>query len=430
MATACPFDGCKFVVSADKEPIVVVQLLQMHHSAVHTRPTVSINAEKVSRPQVTASGSSEDWQYFISRWSEYKRATHLTDADCVIQLLECCDDTLRRDLTRFSGGSLSTQSEKEVLAAMRSLAVREENLMVARVQLLNMVQDHDEPVRTFAARLRGQAAVCKFSIPCPRDGCEQVVSYQDEVIRDTLARGLADRDIQLDLLGAQGQTQMSLEDTIRFVEAKEAGKRSAQTLGQSQGAAAARSQYRRAKTVPTQPRPPIPTTPPDLCQYCGRTGHGIKASAAVRAASCPAFRSHCRHCRRRGHFTDACLQRKAAASRPHTQRAMTTRQVVPCAASRIQHTTLRLHAPQPCSTTCTTAPLRAGADNPASLSHRSNSSSHFNQLIMTTWAFSAQPAILPSLRRSSPTQVVRVASQALPSCDALVSRRRTLCQHP
>ena len=312
MATACPFDGCKFVVSADKEPIVVVQLLQMHHSAVHTRPTVSINTEKVSRPQVTASGSSEDWQYFISRWSEYKRATHLTDADCVIQLLECCDDTLRRDLTRFSGGSLSTQSEKEVLAAMRSLAVREENLMVARVQLHNMVQDHDEPVRTFAARLRGQAAVCKFSIPCPRDGCEQVVSYQDEVIRDTLARGLADRDIQLDLLGAQGQTQMSLEDTIRFVEAKEAGKRSAQTLGQSQGAAAARSQYRRAKTVPTQPRPPIPTTPPDLCQYCGRTGHGVKASAAVRAASCPAFRSHCRHCRRRGHFTDACLQRKAA----------------------------------------------------------------------------------------------------------------------
>ena len=152
MTTACPFDGCKYVVPAGTEPVVVVQLLQMHQSAAHTRPTVSINAEKVSRPRVTAGGSGEDWQYFLSRWSEYKRATQLTGTDCVIQLLECCDEDLRRDITRSSGGSLSTQSEEAVLAAMRSLAVREENLM----------EDHDEPVRTFAARLRGQAAVCKF----------------------------------------------------------------------------------------------------------------------------------------------------------------------------------------------------------------------------------------------------------------------------
>ena len=307
--TACPFDDCKYSIPAGNDPAVVVQLLQMHHAAAHSRPTVSIHAEKVSRPQVKAAGSSEDWEYFSNRWSEYKKATQLTGTDCVVQLLECCDEALRRDLTRFSGGSLSNESEKTVLAAMRSLAVREENLMVARVQLHNMVQDHDEPVRTFAARLRGQAAVCKFSVPCPADGCPQVVRYEDEVIRDTLARGLGDRDIQLDLLGAQGQTQMSLEETIRFVEAREAGKRSAQTLGQSHGAAAARSQYRRAKTVPQQRKPPDTA---DICQYCGRSGHGVKAPVSVRAASCPAYRSQCRHCRRRGHFTDACLQRKAA----------------------------------------------------------------------------------------------------------------------
>lgn len=323
MATACPFDKCQYVVPADTAPIVVVQLLQMHQSEAHTRPTVSITAEKVTRPRVRAAGSSEDWEYFTSRWTEYKQATRLTDADCVVQLLECCDEALRRDLTRFSGGSLSTKTEADVLTAMRSLAVREENLMVARLQLHNMVQDHDEPVRTFAARLRGQAAVCKFSVSCPRDGCEKTVSYQDEVIRDTLARGLADRDIQLDLLGAQGQTQMSLEKTIQFIEAKEAGKRSAQTLGQSQGVAAARSQYRRAKASSGGQERRVPaadagrlqgstTGPADLCQYCRRTGHGVKASAAVRAVSCPAYRSQCRHCRRRGHFTDACLQRKAA----------------------------------------------------------------------------------------------------------------------
>ena len=313
--TACPFNDCQYSIPAGTDPAVVVQLLHMHQNAAHTRPTVSINAEKVSRPKVKAGGSSEDWEYFSSRWSEYNQATRLTGTDCVVQLLECCDETLRRDLTRLSGGCLSTQSEEDVLKAMRSLAVREENLMVARVQLHNMVQDHDESVRTFAARLRGQAAVCKFSIPCTRDKCEQVVSYQDEVIRDTLARGLADRDIQLDLLGAQGQTQMSLEETIRFVEVKEAGKRSAQTLGQSHGVAAARSQYRRAKTAPQQRKSPDTANPADLCQYCGRAGHGVRAPAVVRATSCPAYRSQCGHCRRRGHFTDCCLQRKAAGIR-------------------------------------------------------------------------------------------------------------------
>ena len=276
-ATACPFADCEYIIAADTDPAIVVQLLQMHQAAAHTRPSVSITAEKITRPQVKAGGSSEDWEYFSSRWSEYKQATRLTGADCVIQLLECCDEALRRDLTRLSGGTLSTQSEATVLASMRSLAVREENTMVARLQLHNMTQDTDEPVRNFAARLRGQAAVCRFSTPCPNEACTEKVSYQDEMIRDTLARGLADRDIQLDLLGAQGQKQMSLEETIQFVDTREAGKRSARTLDQSQGVAAARSQYRRAKTAPHQRKYPDLANLADLCQYCGRAGHGVKA---------------------------------------------------------------------------------------------------------------------------------------------------------
>ena len=59
--TACPFDDCNYSIPAGNDPAVVVQLLQMHHAAAHSRPTVSIHAEKVSRPQVKAAGSSEDW---------------------------------------------------------------------------------------------------------------------------------------------------------------------------------------------------------------------------------------------------------------------------------------------------------------------------------------------------------------------------------
>ena len=68
------------------------------------------------------------------------KATKLAGTDKVIHLLECCDDQLRKDLTRNAGGTLIGNTENKVLAAMKILAVREENIMVARVTLHNMRQ--------------------------------------------------------------------------------------------------------------------------------------------------------------------------------------------------------------------------------------------------------------------------------------------------
>ncbi len=87
------------------------------------------------RSRDQSAGTTQDWQYFKSRWNDYVRATRL-----LTRSFNCCDDQLRKDLT------LSGKTEDEVLAG---LAVREENAMVARV---TMRQERDE-----RARLRGQA---------------------------------------------------------------------------------------------------------------------------------------------------------------------------------------------------------------------------------------------------------------------------------
>ena len=79
---------------------------------------------------------------------------------------------------------------------MASHTVRQENTMVARVQLHNMKQDIAEPIRNFCARLRGQAGVCKFTVKCAN--CDRDVDYTEHMIRDVVTRGLADNDIQLD----------------------------------------------------------------------------------------------------------------------------------------------------------------------------------------------------------------------------------------
>ena len=84
-------------------------------------------------------------------------------------------------------------TEEQVLQAIKTLAIREENTMVARVAIHNMQQDRDETVRAFGARLRGQASVCKFAQQCP--ACDANIDYTEAMVKDVLCRGLVDGEI-------------------------------------------------------------------------------------------------------------------------------------------------------------------------------------------------------------------------------------------
>ena len=217
---------------------------------------------------------------------DYTEATKVTGKDKVVQLLEYCNEQLRKDLTRNVRGLLTNKAEIEVLAAIKKLAVREENTMVARVQLHNKCQDHDKTIRSFGARLRSQAGVCKFLVKCP--GCDADVNYTEAILRDVLTLGIADTEIQLDLLGDKNQ-DMTLEDISLFVEAKEAGKCSASRLLVSQGAEAAhRSTYRRDKRAALTSGADNERETSETCAYCGEKVHGRSTPPAIRRKSCPA----------------------------------------------------------------------------------------------------------------------------------------------
>lgn len=108
------------------------------------------------------------------------------------------------------------------LPAMKKLAVREENMMVTRATLHNMIQDRGKLGHAYGARLRGEASVCKFTQEFA--GYDATVDYTESTIKDVLCRGL-----QMDLLGDRNQ-DMTLEQVLSFVKVKEAGKRSASRL--------------------------------------------------------------------------------------------------------------------------------------------------------------------------------------------------------
>ena len=179
----CPFPNCPYV-TPDLDPSVVAALLTTH-AMVHSQAPQARSTTKpkeYERPTITLGGSTEDWAYFLTRWKEYCDGTKIIGQDRVLQLLECCESQLRRDITRAAGGSLTAKTEEEVLAAIKALAVREENTMVARAALHGMKQDREESIRAFCARVRGQANTCKFTATFP--ACNTDVSYTDSTIRD------------------------------------------------------------------------------------------------------------------------------------------------------------------------------------------------------------------------------------------------------
>ena len=103
----CPAPDCQESWPSNTPSDVLLRLLDIHERTAHpttapaTAPTATgVKAEKVKRPVISVSGTSEEWTYFKQRWSEYKLATRLSGQDIIFQLLECCDEALRKDLTR------------------------------------------------------------------------------------------------------------------------------------------------------------------------------------------------------------------------------------------------------------------------------------------------------------------------------------------
>ena len=104
----CPYPECIYETD-DVEDALAAVLLTVHSNGSHTNTpatTTASKAEKVKRPTVCRGGTSEDWSYFLSRWKDYVDATKITGQDKVLQLLECCEERLRKDLTRNAGGPL------------------------------------------------------------------------------------------------------------------------------------------------------------------------------------------------------------------------------------------------------------------------------------------------------------------------------------
>ena len=301
---SCEFEGCAktFTFETTAE---YVALLQTHMAAMHPAADqcASGKAEKPRRPELSADTSEEDWSYFVARFDQYKRTCGLVaERKIVDQLLECCSDTVRRDHHRTYSG-LGQQGEEEVLKQLKKIAVRKQNIAVNRVNLGTLKQDPGEPVRKFAGRVRSLATVCEFTIRCTGAACEPV-SYMEEVIIDQVMRGLANSEIQKDVLGLD---RMGLEKLLLHVEGKESGHASQGLLSGAGGGSGGGTGATGGARVVNQERrrDRQQKVPQKKCTNC--TNPRCKGGDR-----CGAREKECYTCRKKGHVSSRCPKKASA----------------------------------------------------------------------------------------------------------------------
>ena len=321
--TRCPFNGCEYAVpegTLDAMAPIVFSTHALNHK------TVEVSAGKVDpvrRPTITANGTTEAWAYFLTRWGQYATATRIAGVPRVLQLLECCDEDLRHSLTCSSRLDLAHEAEDVVLAAIKRMAVRRENILCARTAIHKMIQGPDETVREFHSRLRGQANTCRYTIKrtCAH-GDELEVDYSDENVSDLLCVGLANTEIRQAILSDLNQDR-TIEELLQFIEAREEGRRSEPKLQQPDAMEAMRSSYKRASkpsqgsrssNTPDQQSTHDRQTK-EVCSYCGEKGHGRSAPTRVRRTTCPAFTKDCKNCGKPHHIAKMCRGEPAQADR-------------------------------------------------------------------------------------------------------------------
>ena len=155
-----------------------------------------------------------------------------------------------------------------------------QNHLVNIVRVRSLVQDREEPIRSYLARLKGVAAVCKLTLQCNCDP-PTIVSYADKEILHCLVKGLADDDIRRQVLGVV--EEMDLDNTVRFIEAKESGRKAGAYLDGGEADLNKITGYRQTQREHqlgdrgTQPELSGDEKHGDeKCRFCGKKGHGAR----------------------------------------------------------------------------------------------------------------------------------------------------------
>ena len=275
----------------------------------------SYKGKKPDRPLINANIDDREWALFADAWGRYKKMCRLDDADVeniCLELRECCSADVNKFLFEYVGPTkLDACDEQQLIAHIKSVAVKVVHKEVHRMAFNSMWQEQGEPVTQWVARLRSKAYLCEFQIPCPCCTPSVQVSYAEEEIAQRLVAGLCNEEHKRRIL-SESTTLTTLDLKVKRLQVLETTEQSAQSLLRPQHpppaeASVVKSQYKAGKVTPKE----TVGEADDQCQWCGLTSH--PGGKPLEKKSCPARQKKCSKCQKTGHFGRVCRSSAAAA---------------------------------------------------------------------------------------------------------------------
>ena len=206
-----------------------------------------------------------------------------------MQLQAACDDDLRQRVYD-TGNTASLNTTVLFLAKMKELAVITVHKSVHLMNLWRMLQEPDESIRAFVARVTATADMCGMSVTCVE--CNKNLSYRDQVVQQIVIHGMRDNEVRIRVLSRNTAGELdTLEKLVDYIAAEEAGISESHNLNnQNTVGGLRRSSYKKSQSQ----------TPNAQCRHCGQK------HPTDRKKFCKAYGTECSKCKKLGHFARLC----------------------------------------------------------------------------------------------------------------------------
>ena len=284
-----------------------------------TQDVKSRSKAKPSRPTCEADLDEMSWDIFLDNFNRYKKMANLqNNEEICLELREACSSDVNKSLYQYIGVTdlnAASLTEAELLEHIKSVAVKPIHPEVHRWNFNGLTQNEAEPVAQFVGRLKGEAALCRFTVKC---SCDRDVSYAEEMISQRMICGLVNTEHQSKLLSEAKDLDTLLKKVQRITSLETTDDAQNQIRNHSK-VSLAKSQYKKQQKSrakgdfpPKRKNFPFRKKSPWRCRGCGKENHGPKKMR--NRSDCPALGHECKSCGKQNHFESVCEARKSHVS--------------------------------------------------------------------------------------------------------------------
>ena len=288
---------------------------QLLPTTLNLPATEGNRCSKPNRPTISADCTDNKWIIFTDAWKRYKQMAKLQSPQEIRnELRSTCDSTVNEMLYNFVGpDALDSASEAQLLAQIKSVAVKTIHPEVYRQQFISMRQSDSESITHFVSRLKSQAMLCNFSRKCDCTNTTCEISYSENMIMSQLIAGLLSSSHRTKILSEMATikslTQMT--DRLLTLEATAQATEHFKPSNLPADVAAVKSDYQRNKRNDLKQRSqntrPNQQDGDKKCRGCGYNRHPKGRE------QCPAQGKKCNNCGKLNHFANICNSSKSNA---------------------------------------------------------------------------------------------------------------------